>query len=66
LAGALSSKLRGTRRPATWLDETGAPMTVQQNLMRHSDIRTTMNIYGDAIPDSLRNAHSKVVRMVIQ
>ncbi|MBZ5512737.1 MAG: site-specific integrase [Acidobacteriia bacterium] len=50
----------------SWLDETGAPMTVQQNLMRHSDIRTTMNIYGDAIPDSLRSAHSKVVRMVIQ
>jgi len=30
----------------TLLDETGAPMKVQQELMRHSDIRTTMNVYG--------------------
>jgi integrase len=50
----------------SWLDETGAPMTVQQNLMRHSDIRTTMNIYGDAIPDTLRKAHGKVVRMAVR
>lgn len=50
----------------SWLDETGAPMTVQQNLMRHSDIRTTMNIYGDAIPDTLRAAHGKVVRMALK
>ena len=28
----------------TLLDETGAPMKVQQELMRHADIRTTMNV----------------------
>ena len=50
----------------SWLDETGAPLTVQQNLMRHADIRTTMNIYGDAIPDTLRAAHGKVVRMALR
>lgn len=50
----------------SWLDETGAPMTVQQKLMRHSDIRTTMNIYGDAIPDTLRAAHGKVVQMALR
>jgi integrase len=50
----------------SWLDETGAPMTVQQNLMRHASITTTMNIYGDAIPDTLREAHGKVVRMALR
>ena len=28
-------------------------MTVQMNLMRHSDIRTTLNLCGDAIPKKL-------------
>ena len=32
----------------SWLDATGAPLGVQQKLMRHADIRTTMNVYGDA------------------
>ncbi|MGH9523865.1 MAG: tyrosine-type recombinase/integrase [Terriglobales bacterium] len=50
----------------SWLDDTGAPMTVQQNLMRHASIATTMNVYGDAIPETLRAAHGKVVRMALQ
>jgi integrase len=33
----------------TLLDETGAPMKVQQELMRNADIRTTMNVYGKAM-----------------
>ena len=33
--------------------------------VRHSDIRTTMNIYGAAMTDSKRQAHSKVVKLVI-
>jgi site-specific recombinase XerD len=49
----------------SWLDDTGAPMTVQQNLWRHASMATTAR-YGDAIPDTLREAHGKVVRMVIQ
>ena len=44
------------------LDETGAPLKVQQELMRHADIRTTMNIYGKAMETSKREAHGKVVR----
>jgi hypothetical protein len=32
-----------------WLDSVGTLVGVQQRLMRHSDIRTTMNIYGDAV-----------------
>ena len=35
---------------------------VQQKLMRHADIRTTMN-YGDALTDDMRDAHEKVVRL---
>jgi len=31
----------------SWLDAVGTPVAVQQKLMRHADIRTTMNIYGD-------------------
>jgi len=34
------------------------PIGVQQKLMRHSDIRTTMNIYGDAAKEELRETHS--------
>ena len=44
----------------TLLDETGAPMKVQQELMRHADIRTTMNVYGKAMDASKREAHGKV------
>lgn len=49
----------------SWLDETGAPLTVQKELMRHASIQTTMNIYGKAMTDSKRRAHSKVVEMVL-
>jgi integrase len=49
----------------TLLDETGAPMKVQQELMRHADIRTTMNVYGKAMDASKREAHGKVVRIVL-
>src|SRR6266850_6188944 len=50
---------------STLLDETGAPMKVQQELMRHADIRTTMNVYGKDMDESKRAAHGKVVRLVL-
>jgi len=56
--------LRHTYR--TWLDETGAPVKVMQELMRHADIRTTMNVYGKAMDDSKRTANSKVVKMAFR
>jgi hypothetical protein len=40
-------------------------MTVQQSLLRHADIATTMNVYGKAVPESTRQANSKVVTMVM-
>lgn len=49
----------------SWLDAVGTTVAVQQKLMRHSDIRTTMNIYGDVVTDEMAQAHSKVVRMAL-
>jgi hypothetical protein len=39
-----------------WLDETGAPLGVQQKLMRHANISTTMNVYGGAFMEAKRKA----------
>ena len=50
----------------SWLDETGAPMKVQQELMRHASIQTTMNVYGQAMSSSKREANRKVVEMVLK
>jgi len=33
--------------------------------MRHSDIRTTMNIYGDAVAPDMREAHDKIVELAL-
>jgi integrase len=49
-----------------WIDSIGTPIGVQQTLMRHSDIRTTMNIYGDAASEDMREAHGKIVRLALQ
>jgi integrase len=49
----------------SWLCDTGAPLTVQKELMRHASIVTTMNVYGTAMPDSKRQANSKIVRMLL-
>jgi integrase len=38
---------------------------MQQKLMRHSDIRTTMNLYGDVVTDEMAQAHSKVVGLAL-
>src|SRR6266487_539698 len=37
----------------SWLDAVGTAIAVQQKLMRHSDIRTTLNIYGDVVTDEM-------------
>jgi integrase len=50
----------------SWLDDTGAPMGVQQKLMRHAQISTTMNVYGNALMTAKREANSKVVRMALR
>jgi integrase len=49
----------------TWLDSVGTPVGVQQRLMRHADIRTTMNIYGDAVTADMADAHGKIVGLAL-
>lgn len=58
-----SHTMRHTYR--SWLDAVGTAIAVQQKLMRHADIRTTMNIHGDVVTDEMAQAHSKVVRLAI-
>ena len=55
--------LRHTYR--SWLDAVGTPVAVQQKLMRHADIRTTMNIYGDIVTDEMAVATEKVTRLAL-
>jgi len=49
---------------STLLHALGVDLKVQQELLRHADIRTTMNIYTQAVP-TLREANSTVVRLVL-
>ena len=50
----------------SWLDDTGAPVVVQQKLMRHAQVLTTMNVYGNALMESKREANTAVVRKVLR
>jgi integrase len=50
---------------STLLNEYGTDIKVQQELLRHADIRTTMNLYTTAVPDRLRKANRKVVRLLL-
>jgi site-specific recombinase XerD len=46
------------------LDACGAPIGVQQKLMRHAQVNTTMK-YGNAYMTEKRKAHGAVVQMVL-
>ena len=48
----------------SWLDATGAPISVQQKMMRHASIKTTMDIYGDVVTDEMSTASRKVAELV--
>jgi integrase len=48
-----------------WLDAVGTPIAVQQKLMRHADIRTTMNTYGDIVTDDMTVATGKVAGLAL-
>jgi integrase len=58
-----SNTMRHTFR--SWLDAVGTSVAVQQKAMRHADIRTTMNIYGDVVTDEIVQASGKVARLAI-
>jgi len=49
----------------TLIDDVGTPLGVQQRLMRHADIKTTMNTYGSAFEKSKRRANSRVAALVL-
>ena len=48
----------------TWIDALGTPVGVQQRLMRHASVTTTMNLYGTALQADMRAAHENVVAQV--
>ena len=48
-----------------WLDAVGTSVAVQQKLMRHADIRTTMNTYGDIVTDEMTVASGKVASLAL-
>lgn len=41
-------------------------VAVQQKMMRHADIRTTFNIYGDVVTDEMTTASSRVAQLAFQ
>lgn len=45
----------------TMLDERGVPLTVQRDLMRHADSRTTAQVYGQVNIERMRDANSDLV-----
>lgn len=47
----------------SWLDATGAAISVQQKMMRHASIKTTMDIYGDVVTDEMSTASRKVAEL---
>jgi len=56
----------GVQRYRTLLDAAGAPVGVQQKLMRHAQVSTTMNLYGNALMNEKRKVNTNVVRMVLK
>ncbi len=50
----------------SWLDAVGTSIGVQKKMMRHADIRTTMNIYGDVVTDEMTTAGIKVAQLAFQ
>lgn len=41
-------------------------VAVQQKLMRHADVRTTMNVYGDVVTDEMSQAASKIAGLALK
>jgi integrase len=49
----------------SWLDAVGTAVGVQQKMMRHADVATTVTIYGKGMMDSKLEAHTKLLQMGI-
>ena len=48
----------------SWLDSVGAPMGAMKDLMRHSAISVTMNVYGDTLTPEKRLQNDKVAKLL--
>ncbi len=49
----------------TWSDAKGVPVGIQKDLLRHSDISTTMNKYGRALLPDMRIGNRAVVQDLV-
>jgi len=50
---------------ATLLKGNGEDVKTAQELLRHSNSTVTMNVYAQGVPELKRQAHHRIVRMVI-
>jgi integrase len=50
----------------SWMDQGGVSFSIQRDLMRHADIRTTMQVYGQVRMEELRGANSDVVSQAMK
>jgi len=50
----------------SWLDAVGTTIAVQQKMMRHADIRTTMNLYEDVVTEEMTTAGVKISQLAFQ
>ena len=53
------------RSYSTLLRTNGTDIKTQQSLLRHADVRTTMNLYTADVPEAMRQAHNSVAEMVV-
>ena len=50
----------------SWLDAVKTPIAVQQKMMRHASIITTMDVYGDVVTDEANTASLKVAELAFR
>lgn len=48
----------------SWLNAEGVPLGVLKDMLRHSDIGTTANVYGHTLSPAMREAQSKIGKLV--
>jgi integrase len=51
---------------STLLRALGTDVKVQQELLRHADVSTTLNIYTQAVSEQKREAAGKIARLLLQ
>ena len=44
----------------------GVDITIQRDLMRHADVHTTMQVYGENTLDPLRKANQKAIDHIFE